>query len=270
MPDTKPSRRQFLKCVGFGAAASIGTFAYGSSTGQDVELVERTLSLPNWDSDGFRVGVLADPHLDYPSAVERGKAAVKMVVDAKPDLIVWIGDYLTSAAPDNLANVREVMELIRDVKCPCLGILGNHDYQKENTHFVLDAVTSSSMKLLRNESAKVGDVQIWGVDDGLTGMHRPDHVTGEKNTIVLFHEPDLVSEIKAGPSLQISGHSHGGQICMPGGMVLHTPKGAKKFYSGYYSDEPVPVYVSRGIGTTGPNWRLFCPPEATILTLHGS
>lgn len=270
MQASKPSRRQFLKCVGFGAAASLGTFAYGSQSGQDVELVERTLSLPNWDADGFRVGVLADPHLDYPAAVERGLDACRQVLNAKPDLIVWIGDYLTSSAPDNLANVREVMNLMNDAQCPCLGILGNHDYQKQYLGLVIDAVTSTKLRLLRNEEFSLGDVKIWGVDDGLKGMHRPDLVKGEKNTIVLFHEPDFVEEIQKGPSLQISGHSHGGQVCMPGGLILHTPSGAKKFSSGFYPNNAIPVYVSRGIGTTGPNWRLFCRPEATILTLRGS
>lgn len=270
MPSSKPSRREFLKYVGFGTAASIGTFAYGSSTGQDVELVERTLTLPNWDADGFRVAVLADPHFDYPLAVERGIEASRMVIKAKPDLIVWIGDYLTSAAPDNLAYTRKAMDIMNEAQCPCYGILGNHDYQKQYLGLVIDAVTSSNMKLLRNQEVSVGDVKLWGVDDGLMNMHRPDMVKGEKNTIVLFHEPDFVEDIAPGPSLQISGHSHGGQICMPGGVVLHTPKGAKKFSSGFYPDNPIPVYVSRGVGTTGPNWRLFCRPEATILTLRGS
>lgn len=270
MHGKRPTRREFLKYMGFGAAASMGTFVYGSQTGQEVELVERKLALPNWDADGFRIGVLADPHLDYPLAVERAIEATRAVIEKKPDVIVWVGDYLTSAAPQNLANVRQVLEILREASCPCYGILGNHDYKAGYFDLVMQAVTSSSMILMRNEMAEVSGVRIWGIDDGLLNKHRPDLVSGDKNTLVLLHEPDYVEEIKSGPSLQISGHSHGGQICMPGGIVLHTPRGAKKFTSGYYPDNPVPIYVSRGVGTTGPNWRLFCPPEATILTLSGS
>jgi uncharacterized protein len=126
------------------------------------------------------------------------------------------------------------------------------------------------MRLLRNETVELDGVRICGIDDALMKKHRPDLVRGNKNTLALLHEPDFVDDLDPGPSLLLAGHSHGGQICLPGGVALHTPRGARKFTSGFYPDNPIPVYVSRGVGTTGPNWRLFCPPEATILTLHGS
>lgn len=270
MGASKASRREFLKYMGLGALASASTFVYGNQTSQDVEVVERELALPNWDADGFRIGVLADPHIDYPLAKERATKAIHLVMAKKPDVIVWIGDYLTSSAPQYLANVREVLQLMNEAHCPSFGILGNHDYQRQYTSLVIEAVASSKMQLLRNEGIEVEGVRIWGADDGLMKMHRPDLIKGDRNTVVLLHEPDFVEDIQPGPSLQISGHSHGGQICLPGGVVLHAPKGAKKYTSGFYSDNPIPVYVSRGIGTTGPNWRMFCPPEATILTLRGS
>ncbi len=248
----------------------MGVFAYGTQTGQEVEVVRKDLVLPNWSADGFRLGVLTDPHLDYPEAVERASYAVRAIIDQKPDLIVWAGDYLTSAAPQNLENVRQIMALMNEAPCPSFGVLGNHDYKVRYFDLVLNAVSSAKTRILRNERVEVDGVRLWGVDDGLMGAHRPDLVEGDKNTIVLFHEPDYVDDIKPGPSLQVSGHSHGGQICLPGGVTLHTPKGAKKYTSGYYGDLPIPLYVSRGVGTTGPNWRLFCPPEATILTLRGS
>ena len=90
-----------------------------------------------------------------------------------------------------------------------------------------------------------------------------------KSLLALFHEPDFVSEVPKHVSLQVSGHSHGGQICLPGGYAVHTPFGAKKYKSGYYPDARVPLYVTRGVGTTGPDYRLFCRPEVTILTLRG-
>ncbi|MBC8064922.1 MAG: metallophosphoesterase [Chlorobia bacterium] len=256
--------------MGWGALASVGTFAYGDQTSKNMELVERDLALPNWNADGFRIGLLTDPHLDSEEAVIRTKLAVGAVLAKKPDVLVWVGDYLTSAAPKNLENVRETLALMNETSIPSYGVLGNHDYWSRYFPLVRSAVTSSKMRLLRNETIEMDGVRICGVDDALMKKHRPDLVKGDRNTIVLLHEPDFVEDLAAGPSVTLSGHSHGGQICMPGGIALHTPRGAKKFVSGYYPDSHIPVYVSRGIGTTGPNWRLFCPPEATILTLRGA
>lgn len=259
-----------MKSMGWGAVAASGAFAYGDLASRKVEMVERELALPNWDADGFRVGVLADPHMDTSEATARTQAALRDVLANKPDVIAWVGDFLTSAAPQNLANVRETLALLNDTPIPSIGILGNHDYWAGYFPLVHRALTGSKMRLLRNETVEIGGVRICGVDDALMKKHRPDLVTGDKNLIALLHEPDFVKDLARGPSLLVAGHSHGGQICLPGGFSVHTPRGARRFISGFYGDQEIPVYVSRGIGTTGPDWRLFCPPEATILTLRGS
>lgn len=267
---SKFTRRNFLKSIGWGSATAVGAFAYGDLTSQDVQIVERDLALPNWDADGFRIAIMADPHLDSEEATIRTQKCIRDILAKKPDVMAWVGDFLTSAAPQNLDNVRQTLALLNGAECPCYGILGNHDYWAGYLPLVLRALTESKMRLLRNETVEVDGVMIAGVDDALMDKHRPDLVKGNRNLIALLHEPDYVKDLANGPSLLVGGHSHGGQVCLPGGIPVHTPKGARKFVSGYYPDEPIPVYVSRGIGTTGPNWRLFCPPEATILTLRGS
>lgn len=266
----KLTRREFMKSMGWGAAASVGVFAYGDQTSKHVEIAERDLALPNWDTDGFRLGVITDLHLDSSEATARGEASIRRLMDRKPDTMVLVGDFLTSAAPQNLENVKRTLAALNDYSIPSFGVLGNHDYWAGYFPLVLGAITGSAMRLLRNETVEVDGVRICGVDDALMKKHRPDLVRGNQNTVVMLHEPDFVEDLEPGPSLLVAGHSHGGQICMPGGIALHTPRGARKFTSGYYPDNPIPVYVSRGVGTTGPNWRLFCPPEATILTLRGS
>lgn len=256
--------------MGWGAAGALGTFAYGDETSKQVVLERRTLSLPNWTADGFRVGLITDIHADSNEAVERGMQGIRRVISEKPDVILFGGDYLTSAAPQNLRNVRKVLEVVAETTVPSFGIYGNHDYWAGYFNFVSEAVSSSTMKVLRNETVDFHGVRIIGVDDALVKKHRPDLVQSGSNTIALFHEPDFVDEMPKGISLQLSGHSHGGQICLPGGVAIHSPRGARRYVAGFYPDALNPLYVSRGIGTTGPNWRLFCPPEATILTLNGS
>ena len=269
-PDKKVNRRTFLKYAGVGSATAFATLAYGDHGSSRVELVKRTVHLPRWDADGIRVGVLADLHLDDSEAVERAISAIALLIENKPDVIVCVGDYLTSASTGRLQNVQRTLAELDAFAGPVLGILGNHDYTTPNLERVVKAVSGSKVRLLRNEVTELSGIRFWGLDDALKNQYRPDLVEGDRNTVVLLHEPDFVKEIPHGPSLQISGHSHGGQICLPGGIALHTPRGAKKYVAGFYDRADLALYVSRGVGTTGPNWRLFCPPEATILTLRGS
>jgi hypothetical protein len=88
--------------------------------------------------------------------------------------------------------------------------------------------------------------------------------------IALMHEPDFVSILPKKVCLQLSGHSHGGQMCLPMGVPIHLPRGGRLYVQGFYPHAPVPLYVTRGIGTTGLDFRTFCPPEVSILTLRGA
>lgn len=87
--------------------------------------------------------------------------------------------------------------------------------------------------------------------------------------IVLWHEPDRAIECAAaGASLQLSGHTHGGQVVLPliGPPVL--PSGGRKYPSGLYQVEEMPLYVTRGVGLLNPRIRWNCPPEVTLITLR--
>jgi predicted MPP superfamily phosphohydrolase len=83
----------------------------------------------------------------------------------------------------------------------------------------------------------------------------------------MIHEPDLVTEVPSWVNLQLSGHSHGGQICLPGGIPMMGTNLARVYLSGYYPEARVPVYVSRGIGTRHVNIRFYCRPEVTLMSL---
>ncbi len=266
----KTNRRDFLKAFGLGAVTAVGVVGYEVETNQHVEVSERKLNLPRWDASGFRLAIISDLHVDSPEATTRAQSAIRETMRLRPDALAIVGDFLTSAAPQNLENVRNTLACLNDFDIPSFGVLGNHDYWAGYFPLVHRAITQSRMLLLRNETIEVGGIRLCGIDDALMKKHRPEAAKADKNTVVLLHEPDFVEDLEPGPSLLVGGHSHGGQICLPGGFALHTPRGARKFVSGFYEDQPIPVYVSRGIGTTGPNWRMFCPPEATILELRGS
>ena len=262
-----------LKSAGVGMCASAALFGYGD-LGTDWLTVEwHDLSLKNWDADGFRVAVVSDIHANSDREARVAAEACKIAVAEKPDIIVLPGDFVNFSDPITLQHLKVALGPLRNASCPVLGTLGNHDYWTRNPETVMSTVRRWGVNLLRNESIDLNGVTVFGIDDAIAGLHRPDVIrSGEhaKSLLTLFHEPDFVSEVPRFVSLQISGHSHGGQVCLPGGISLHTPRGARKYIAGFFEDSPVPLYVTRGVGTVGPRIRLFCRPEVSILTLRGA
>lgn len=270
-PAPKISRRSTLKLFGAGALGALVPAALADHGARDLRLEHHELRLPRWDADGFRVALISDLHANRTSDAERARRAVSMAVAAKTDLIAIPGDFLDQSSKLVIANVRYALEPLHDAKCPVLATLGNHDYSTYQPTKAIAGIRSNPLRLLRNEAAEVDGVTVAGVDDGMFRKDDPTFIqrdTFSKSLLVLFHEPDYVDRIPTHASLQLSGHSHGGQICLPFGIPVHTPPGAVKYTVGFYPEANIPLFVTRGIGTTGPDWRLFCPPEVSILTLR--
>jgi predicted MPP superfamily phosphohydrolase len=262
------TRRRFLQ---LSAAALAATAIDGIATSTDIKLEHHRLTLPNWDATGFRVAQVTDVHLNNTGMRDRAHEAIAMAMDLKPDLLVFTGDFLNIATDECLGYVREVFGRLSEAGCPCLAITGNHDYTCEATPKLFATVAETPIRLLRNEIVEVAGITVFGIDDAVHG-HPDFSLSGaqvaSRSRLVLLHEPDFVSRLAGNPSLVLSGHSHGGEICLPGGIPIHTPVGAQIYKAGYYPKAPFPLYVSRGVGTLGP-CRVFCPPEVTLFTLYG-
>ena len=273
--DPKPSspkltRRQVLKysALGVGGLALGGIF-----TSSGLRVVRQELRLPRWDANGFKVVQISDVHVNNSGLLARAQEAVQLAVAEKPDLIVFTGDFVNKATPEALSNVRKAFEGLHQADCPCYAVFGNHDYWSEGVPALIEAVASTPLKLLRNEVVDVDGISLAGIDDAIQGHHQPNIIRDKskfsKSLLVLLHEPDFVNLVPKHASLQLSGHSHGGEICLPGGIVLHTPRGAWKYTSGYYKNAHVPLYVSHGVATLAP-FRAFCPPDITVFTLNSA
>jgi predicted MPP superfamily phosphohydrolase len=236
-----------------------------------LELSEQELRLPLWDANEFRVAVLADVHVNSPEETRFACSAARLAMEQKPDAILIPGDYVNFSEAPWLGYVKTFLNEFREAKCPVVGTLGNHDYWTKQPHRIIECFRGSPVRLLRNEVVEVDGVSIAGIDDALANLHRPDVISDaprSKSLITLLHEPDFVDEVPGHVSLQVSGHSHGGQICLPFGVSLHTPRGARRYIDGFYPDAHVPLFVTRGVGTTGPRYRLFCRPQVAVLTLR--
>lgn len=272
MPDVKKkvSRRAVLKWAG------LGTIALGASqiNNRNELTVERsTLRLPRWDAEGFKIALLTDLHMDSRSKADRGLRAARLAVAEKPDVILIGGDLASTSKEASVQACLRTIQAILEYGIPTYAVLGNHEYWVHDVPGLVSTL-ARSMKgrrssLLRNETAVVDGVVIAGVDDGIAGRDRHQflHSAHDKNVVTLFHEPDFVTRVDRRASVMLAGHSHGGQVCLPFGIPVHTPRGARTYIKGFFPQAPVPLYVSRGVGTVGPSVRVFCPPEISILTL---
>ncbi|MDY7039765.1 MAG: metallophosphoesterase, partial [Chloroflexota bacterium] len=157
-----------------------------------------------------------------------------------------------------------------------LACLGNHDLW-EDAPLITQALTGAGIKVLVNAGMSLADGALWvaGVDDVWSGQPdldaALDGASSEATVILLAHEPDYADVVSGhgGVSLQLSGHSHGGQVRMPiiGSPIL--PYLGQRYPIGLYHIGELVLYTNRGIGTTYPPVRFNCRPEVTLIVLAG-
>jgi uncharacterized protein len=249
-------------------------------------VVRQDLFLSRWPErlNGFTVAHLSDFHYDPYFSVHPLHAAIPMVNSLRPDLIVLTGDFVTKpwAGDDRkAANAAEpCARLLRQMSAPhgLWAVLGNHDEGTDHRH-VTRALRAENIQVLANQSQAIEreGARIWlaGVNDVLSRTADLSktlrRVPADEAVILLAHEPDFADETAKFPiDLQLSGHSHGGQVRIPFLPPLYLPKMAKKYILGTYRVGPLTLYTTAGLGTIGVAMRLNCPPEITLLTLRSS
>ena len=224
---------------------------------------------------GMRLAFVADMHMSPFFSQANLRDAVALL-DGEPfDLALLGGDY----ASETVRYIDRGMPVLDDfvawARVGAFGVLGNHDEQLGSDK-VIAAFDAHGIPLLRNEARPVafGGDALWvvGIDDALANHHDPATafrgVPPGAASLVLWHEPDWAQEAaECGAFLQLSGHTHGGQIRLPGKGALALPPGGRRYEMGRYSIGAMTLYVSRGVGTYRPPARFRCPPEVTLITL---
>lgn len=256
------------------AGAGLGILAYGALVeSKRLVLERRRLRLPGWPErlNGLRIAVLADLHLRDRYTLELAERAVGLALDQDPDVVVLPGDLVGYWKPESAELLLRALEPLLLLQGRAIAIPGNHEYWGGDATLLEPILDELNVRLLRNESWTHQGIRWVGVDSANAGQADPVRAMGEGGafpTIVLWHEPDVVDLLPRGAALMIAGHSHGGQFRLPSGWApMHTVNG-RKYRDGFFPDAPTPLYVSRGIGTTGPPSRLFCPPEVSLLELY--
>jgi hypothetical protein len=228
--------------------------------------------------EGVRIAQISDLHAGPDLPPERLNGAVQTVAAMEPDLLVITGDWVTYDADDAFPAAEVV------ARCSPPGgtysILGNHDHWTRAER-VAEAIQSAGHMLLRNSHTPIsfGEETLWlaGLDDiweqqqdldaALAGI--PDSAP----IVLLVHEPDYADTVAADGrvALQLSGHSHGGQVRLPALGSPVAPHLGNKYISGlYWVRNRMWVYTNRGLGTIPPTVRFNCRPEITLITLRSA
>jgi len=276
-------RRSFLKLAAAGTAAGAsaamlgaGWATLGEPNWPVVERIEVTLPRLPARLDGLRVAQLSDLHISqYTTQGDIGRAAA-LAMRQSPDLLVLTGDFIWREVTQ---HAEKLVEPLRSLHAPLgvYAVLGNHDHW-EGAALTAGVLAEAGVALLVNQAVRLdAAAPLWlvGLDDVWERKHdmraalagAPD----DDCKLLLVHEPDYADEAARYPvDLQLSGHSHGGQINLPrvGRPVL--PYLGQKYPAGLYQVGQMSLYTNRGIGVIAPPVRFNCPPEVTVLTLRAA
>ncbi len=259
--------------------------AYAREVEPDLlDITRMELELPRLarEFDGYLVLVMGDVHADGREASERLSEACRLANAERPDVIAITGDFATAGSSGNGSSkedVRRLAKVLRTLKLRdrAVAVLGNHDHWTY-PDLVRETIRESGIADVSNDfrSVRRGNSALYvsGVDDVMEGKDRIgsvlDRLPASGAALLLAHEPDFADESSATErfDLQISGHSHGGQINIPllGPPVL--PPLGRKYPAGVYKVNGMWLYTNRGLGMMSPRVRMNCRPEITVLTLR--
>ncbi|KAB8138592.1 metallophosphoesterase [Gracilibacillus oryzae] len=279
------NRRTFLKRM-IGGIISIfgiggGTYYYAKEIEPKLlDIHHVPIQSPNIPAgfDSYKILQFSDTHLGFHYSIEQLKELVKEINAMNPDVITFTGDLVDH--PQEFSWDNQIVSTLSSMSAPDgkYWIYGNHDHGGYGTDIVKQVFDNAGFQLLKNSHSLLernGDkIMLAGLDDIMLGQ--PDTeaaIQSEEKidfTILLVHEPDYADTVKDYDiDVQISGHSHGGQVQMPLLGYIYTPYLAEKYVEGYYQvgTRPLQLYVSRGIGTTRLPYRFLCKPEVTLYEL---
>ncbi len=282
--DASLGRRSFLTRAAYGTALATGVghsvyaFARGRHDYVIEEVVVRIRDLPP-QLEGLTIAQISDIHVGTFVGERELRSGLELIERARPDLIALTGDLIDhdpSRAPTLGRFTRQLTEL--NPRFGVVGIPGNHDYYTD-VETVLSTLRESGVTVLRNSAIELRD------GDARLGLLGTDDLWAERDNwgtrydlpatlaaaprdcprILLCHNPDAFEEAAPHVDLQLSGHTHGGQVnfvVRPIDLVGHHP-----FVAGHYTRGDGQLYVNRGFGTVGPPARLYAPPEITKIVL---
>jgi predicted MPP superfamily phosphohydrolase len=251
-----------------------GLFWRGRKNAERVEVRRNRVSargLPR-AFDGFAILHISDLHCDM------SEGAVRRVTELVPtlsyDLCVLTGDFRGPTCGPFDKTLASMAELCSKITAPMLAVLGNHDSAR-----MVPGLEAMDIKVLSNECETITRgteaIYVAGVDD--PHFYRADNIEKastaiplESYSILLTHTPEIYRQAAhAGFDLLLSGHTHGGQICLPGGVAMtYDSVLPRRLGKGAWKHHDMHGYTSVGAGSSVVPVRFNCPPEITLHTLQ--
>jgi predicted MPP superfamily phosphohydrolase len=264
----------------FEAINRIGHSTLGEPKEFKIETVPLKLNrLPKVFS-GFRIAQISDIHMGGWMNPERLQEVADLIVAQKPDVLLITGDFLKGRRITDVTRqgLMDLIQVLRPLAAaiPSFAVLGNHDYHTDPVAIrqmlsvcKITDLTNAVFTLTREGK----HLHLCGVDDVRHGDVRLNQVLAQLDenspAILLAHEPDFAdcSTATGKFDLQVSGHSHGGQIVVPFYGPPRLPESGQKYPSGLYKVGNMFQYTNRGVGTDRFALRINCPPEITVFIL---
>ncbi|WP_426438945.1 metallophosphoesterase [Bradyrhizobium genosp. P] len=222
--------------------------------------------------DGFTILQLSDLHADISAGAMRHLTG--FVGDIAHDICMLTGDYRGKTFGPFDKSLVLMKDLCARVRSPLYGILGNHDSIR-----MTPALEAMGIRMLFNESEPIARgndaIHLAGIDDA--HFYRADDIAKaaagiprDAFSVLLAHTPESYRlAAQAGFDLMLSGHTHGGQLCLPGGIAIKLEaRLPRRMGKGAWRFDNLAGYTSTGAGTSLAPVRLNCPAEITLHTLR--
>jgi predicted MPP superfamily phosphohydrolase len=224
---------------------------------------------------GMRIGFVTDTHVGPFVTPDDLARAAALISAERPDLVLLGGDYVSESPRYIHATADLLGDLAAAAPLGAVAVLGNHDLAV-SVRKVHDALKAVGIRVLRNEAVPVtyqgATLWIAGIDETLLGHPDPKKtfaaIPAGTRPLALWHEPQFAEEAAAlGAFAQLSGHTHGGQIRLPGLGPVGLPRHGRRHIIGLNDAAGMPIYTARGVGVYRPPLRFNCPPEVTLIEL---
>lgn len=245
---------------------------------------EQTLKIPNWSRklDGFKVVAVSDVHGGSNCITEEKiRSVVALANRQNPDIIVLLGDYVSQISGRN-SDLKMPIERIAanlqglQAKYGVYAVIGNHDWWFDELK-VRDEFERVGIKVLDNQvfplSISGETVNLWGIEDYWKKSRVPvevfDRISDKRNIIAVTHNPDSLLKSPNEVSLMLAGHTHGGQVKFPfyGAIAfVNDPR----LMNGFIELDGRHIFVTTGVGTSGPPVRFGVTPEIAVLNLFSA
>lgn len=278
------SRRGFLALLGSAFAVGGGTFGYAFAEAH----YRLSTTAYRFTPPGFpklekpvRIAALADMHAVEPwMPLSRIEEIVRATNALAPDLVVHLGDYVHGIPRPFRAGsvpIAQWSAALGKIRAPlgAYAVLGNHDWSSDPAA-IRDALNANGISVLENEARKIeaGGFSFWlaGLGDQVARQDDLEKtmraISDDAPAILLAHEPDIFPQVPARVSLTLCGHTHGGQVRIPGfGPLLVPSRYGRRFAYGHIVEQDRHLVVSGGLGCTFLPIRFAMPPEIVLLEL---